>query len=170
MLLNATILWRFSLYCLPGSSLDKKCIRLLNSASSNEILRRLRKMYFVIKPLKKVWGGGGGGGDDGTAKEKSSHTHTHTHTHTHQYLPPNLFIGLFLWLSRWMCHICVILLNDIIWIYSCEAFIALYHKDYAVCSMLQGASSLRSNSWHVFSSKVIWCHTHKQTHITHRGQ
>ena len=144
MLLNPPILWRSSLYCLPGPSLDKKCIRLLNTASSNEILGKLRKMYFVIKPLKMVWGRGW----QWSSQIKFPPSHN-----TYQYLPPpspNLFIGLFLWLSRWMCHICFILLNGIIWIYTCEAFIALYHKDYAVCFMLQGASSLRSNTWHVF--------------------
>ena len=45
----------------PSPSLDKKCIQYLNAASSNE---KLSKIYFVIKPLKKVWGVGG----DGTAK------------------------------------------------------------------------------------------------------
>ena len=136
--LNPPILWRSSLYHLPGPNLDKKCIQLLNAASSNEILR---KIYFLIKPLKKVWGRGG----DGTAKLKSSPNHTHT-----QYFRPNLVIGLFLWPNRWTHHNYVVLFNYIIWIYTCQAFVPLYHKDYIVCFMLQGASSLRSNTWNVF--------------------
>ena len=57
-------------------------IWLLNSASSNEILRRLRKMYFVIKPLKKGLRRRGGGVMM-EQPNKNPHTLTHTHTHTH---------------------------------------------------------------------------------------
>ena len=81
MLVNPSFLWRSSLYCLPGPNLDKTCIRLSNAASFNE---KSRKIYFVIKLLKKVWDGAGNG------RWKSQiripcHTHTHTHTYTHTH-------------------------------------------------------------------------------------
>ena len=34
----------------PGPNLDKKCVQLSDAAPSPEILR---KIYFVVKPLKK---------------------------------------------------------------------------------------------------------------------
>ena len=156
MLVNPSFLWRSSLYCLPGPNLDKTCIRLSNTASFNEISR---KIYFVIKPLKKVWDGAGNGRWKSQIRipcHTHPHTHTHTYTHTHTNKSSKPFYSL-----RFLFYL-----------------MALYGSTNVKLSKLCTTKTMQCVlcyrvpvHWDLaldifFSSRLISYHTHKQTHYT----
>ena len=89
------------------------------------------------------------------------------------YNPAALFVALFHWLNRWLCHIwCVILLNTIMDLHMLSLS-TLVPKDFDVCFMKQGVTF--TEVWHImwlFASTLIWYHTDTQTktHSTLRDQ